>query len=60
MSKYFEKTHEEVEFEQTICAKCGGVWFWSYNQVQSHAYHDGEDYAVINCPYCCAEYHYCI
>ena len=60
MSKYFEKTHTEIEFEETTCAECGGTWFWSYNQVQSYAYHDGEDYAVIHCPYCYTEYHYCI
>lgn len=53
MSRYFEKTHTEIEFEETTCAECGGTWFWSLQQVKCFVITpDDEDAAVIKCPYC--------
>lgn len=59
MSNYFNKTHEEIEFEETTCAQCGGIWFWSFHFVKEYTITEqDEDAAVIECPYCKRKYLY--
>ena len=59
MSNYFNKTHEEIEFEETTCFQCGGTWFWSFHFANRYTVTpNNEDAVMIRCPYCNCEYAY--
>lgn len=60
MSKYFDKTHEKITLEETICGECGGTWFWSLQQVTVYKVYNDKEVAIISCPYCGAKHAYVI
>ena len=58
MSNYFNKTHEEITFEESICEGCGGTWFWTFQHADRYAENDRGEFAIIFCPYCGAKYYH--